>query len=1061
MSVATQDQALSPDELCRVIGVEFTDEQITAITSPLKPTVVVAGAGAGKTTVMAARVVWLVAAGLAEPDAILGLTFTNKAAAELADRIHVALARWAAAGGSGPEGVPTVSTYHAYAAALLREYGLHAGFEPTARLLADASRYQLAERVIRRTAGPFQHLRLRASDLTNGVVALDSELNEHLVAPASVRDHDEQLLNTLAAVRDLKGKLTAGPAIAEGTARQRSELLDLVEEFRREKSRRRLVDFGDQMAQAAQLAEQHSAVIASERSRFSTVLLDEYQDTSIAQKRMLLALFGEGHPVTAVGDPFQAIYGWRGASVQNILTFTDEFADDGQPGTSLSLTQNNRSGGRILDLANTLSESLHADQMRVEPLAPRTDLAGAGMVHAALHETFDDEVDALADDVAARLERGATPRDIAILCRSAHPFEPLYQALSVRGVPVEVVGLTGLLERPEVADLVAVLRVLDDPGANPSVLRLLTGPRWRIGARDLALLGARARSMVQVSRDKQGGLAASLRAAVDGIDSAEVVSLIDAIHDPGSGDYSAEARRRFAEFAAELTLFESHRADPLPDLLRLVVETTGLAVETALLAQTGDHLDALMTFLSQADTFSDLDGISSITAFLAFLDASTRYEGGLDTAKPSAANTVKVMTVHKAKGLEWPVVYLPGLVQGGFPATKGRESWLSRPHVLPFALRGDAADFPTVTDWSGNQGCERFRRDLAVRDAVEERRLAYVGVTRAASTVVMTGHWWGQRQKRRRGPGDFLVEAHEHCSAGGGTVGVWTPEPDVDTTNPLLTPRDVRWPVSLDAAAAAGRLDGANLVREAMSQPFYEQSLLPLEGVDLELEATALIAEWDEDLEVLLAEATQADEGEPGAGLPALLSTSELIRWVDDPDAFAEHARRPMPRRPERAAARGTTFHEWVEQRFDHQPLIDLDVFDPGPQDADAELAALQRAFEVGPYAERVPLAVEAPFQLILGDRAISGRIDAVYDTALDDEARFELIDWKTGRTPADPLQLALYRLAWAELQGVPLEQVRAGFYYVGAGRVEWPSELPDRAALEQLIAGGALRSPT
>ena len=528
--------SLTPDQLCRVLDVQFTAEQIAAITAPMAPSVVIAGAGSGKTTVMSARVVWLVASGLVTPDEVLGLTFTNKAAAELADRVRRALGRLTNSGAEVLEGTPTICTYHAYAAGLLREYGLHAGLEPSAQLIADASRFQIAERVVRRTAGPFEHLTGRVLDLTQAVVALDSELNEHLVDPAAVDAHDHRLLQSLEHVRVEAGKLTAEPASAESAARARGELLEIVREFRREKLRRGVVDFGDQMASAALLAEQHPVVVESERDRFPAVLLDEYQDTSIAQKRLLLALFGDAHAVTAVGDPFQAIYGWRGASVRNILDFNREFAADGTPAAVLSLSRNNRSGERILDLANVLAEPLRDQHPGVEPLHPREDLEAAGEVHVSLHTTFNDEIEWLSADVASRVERGEEPRSIAILCRTAGAFSELHRSLVSRGVPVEVVGLTALLELPEIVDLVAMLQVLDDPGANPAMIRLLTGPRFRLGARDLALLGARARALVATSRHDHGDdLNASLQAAVAGIDAAEVVSLADAVHDPGRG----------------------------------------------------------------------------------------------------------------------------------------------------------------------------------------------------------------------------------------------------------------------------------------------------------------------------------------------------------------------------------------------------------------------------------------------------------------------------------------------------------------------------------------------
>lgn len=239
------------------------------------------------------------------------------------------------------------------------------------------------------------------------------------------------------------------------------------------------------------------------RDEFKVVLLDEYQDTSVAQRVLLAGLFGggTGHPVTAVGDPCQAIYGWRGASVANLDDFPEHFAHpDGRPATRQALSENRRSGGRLLDLANGLAEPLRAMHAGVEALRPAPGAERDGMVRCALLPTHAEEIDWLADSIAHLVRTGKEPCEIAVLCRTATDFAEIQGALVERDVPVEVVGLSGLLHLPEVADLVAVCEVLQDPGANAALVRLLTGPRWRIGPRDLALLGRRARRLVSYAR---------------------------------------------------------------------------------------------------------------------------------------------------------------------------------------------------------------------------------------------------------------------------------------------------------------------------------------------------------------------------------------------------------------------------------------------------------------------------------------------------------------------------------------------------------------------------------
>jgi DNA helicase-2/ATP-dependent DNA helicase PcrA len=220
----------------------------------------------------------------------------------------------------------------------------------------------------------------------------------------------------------------------------------------------------------------------------------------------------------------------------------------------------------------------------------------------------------------------------------------------------------------------------------------------------------------------------------------------------------------------------------------------------------------------------------------------------------------------------------------------------------------------------------------------------------------------------------------------------------------------------------------------------------------------AIVEEWDSEIERLLIEARRDHAGAVVVPRPGSLSATALTRLRDEPDEFARELARPMPRPPSSAARFGTRFHAWVEARFGQQDLFDLDDL-PGRGDVgiedEGDLKEVIAAFEAGPFATRVPHRVEAPFALVLAGQVVRGRIDAVY---LDPEAgpgeRYLLVDWKTNqRATADPLQLALYRLAWAELTGVPLEQVRAAFYYVRSGEIVEPEALPEREELERLIA--------
>ncbi len=272
------------------------------------------------------------------------------------------------------------------------------------------------------------------------------------------------------------------------------------------------------MALAARIASRHPVVGLGERARYQVVLLDEYQDTSHAQLVLLRSLFGGGHPVTAVGDPCQSIYGWRGASAGNLRRFTRDFpCADGELAPVRVLSTSFRNTGNVLLAAGAIQKELRAAAPDVPLLVAPPGRAERGLVRCALLESVHDEAAWVADEVAGLLELApglapdgspwpdgreakVRPSDIAVLCRKRAQFAALRAALEARDIPVEVVGLGGLLTVPEVADIVATLQVMYDPAASGALARLLTSPRWRIGPADLVALGRRARSLRQLRR---------------------------------------------------------------------------------------------------------------------------------------------------------------------------------------------------------------------------------------------------------------------------------------------------------------------------------------------------------------------------------------------------------------------------------------------------------------------------------------------------------------------------------------------------------------------------------
>ncbi|MGR6321960.1 ATP-dependent DNA helicase [Micromonospora soli] len=1094
----------TPVELAKLLRLPApTREQAAIIATPVEPLLVVAGAGSGKTETMAARVVWLVANSYVRPEQVLGLTFTRKAAGELAHRVRTRLdqlIRRLGRQGRDPHddpfaGEPTVSTYHSYAGRIVTEHGLRAGYEPTTRLLTEASRWQLVDLLVRNYDGDMSAVDRMPSTITDAVLALAGELDEHLVDPDQLAAWTGRFF---ADVQSRPGRVYADVRKALQLQQIRLKLLPLVRAYGRRKDDFEAMDYADQLARAARVARDHPGVGVIERDRFRVVLLDEYQDTSHAQVVLLNALFGGGHPVTAVGDPCQSIYGWRGASAGTLDRFPAEFARaDGTPARVLSLTTSWRNRPEILGVANALSVPLRAAGARVpelhaalsvrEPIPHRSPRGqAAGTVHCALLETYADEAEWIADSVLAAWRGaagmpGALPEHIpvprrpttAVLVRLRSQIPAIESALRARGLPVEVVGLGGLLDTPEVRDVVCTLRVLADPTDGAALLRLLTGARWRIGPRDLVALHRRAKAIARARRELAGGDGPEI--TVDGLDEA---TLVEALADLGPAQaYSAEGYARLRAYGMELALLRYRLDQSLPELIADIERTIGLDVEVAVRAGrdgTGDaglargHLDALGDVAAR---FSGETPGATLAGFLAYLAAAEDEERGLTPGEVEVVEgAVQILTAHAAKGLEWDVVAVAGLTRGVWPGpVRNSDHWLGGLGVLPFPLRGDADGLPELglhgaEDQRGvARALEDFTDAWRAHDEREERRLAYVAVTRPRRLLLCSGYWWGEGTKKFRGPSVFLREVHDACldGAAGHLVDEWAPEPAGDAVNPTTeVVLRAEWPADPLGARRPALAEAAALVRRHLADPgaARHEDAVAAAGPDDDPE----VARWRREADLLLAERAELLRGAEAVEveLPHHLSVTQLVALRRDPAALARALRRPMPTEPNPYARRGTAFHTWLEQRFGADRLLDVDEL-PGAADDDAApdeaLTELQERFLASEWADRVPVEVEVPFATVIAGVVVRGRMDAVFARP---GGRYDVVDWKTGRQPtgreaeAATVQLAVYRLAWAELAGVPVERVGAAFHYVRDGVTVRPADLLDADGLTALIAG-------
>lgn len=1069
-----------------------TPQQVAVIEAPLAPTLVVAGAGSGKTETMAARVVWLVTNGLVRPEEVLGLTFTRKAAIELSERLSRRLRAVREAGlwSAGPErdllALPTVSTYHAYAARLVAEHGLRIGVEPDARLLTEAAAWQVASEIVAAAdAADVEGVDAAASTLTRAVLAVSGELAEHLVDDADA----EALLTDLAARvealpgRDDRPPLKVGRDLA-ADLRAMARIYPLVRRYRDALAGQGAADFASQMAGAARLARDLPVVGRVERQRFGAVLLDEFQDTSEAQLVLLTSLFGRPDlAVTAVGDPHQSIYGWRGASATTLVRFRESFGAAGRSTPVLPLTTSWRNARDILTVANLVAAPLRAhSRVEVRELGPRPGVA-AGRIEVARLTTHEEEAEHLARWVKERWEAGTAESagvpgagaeaglvaeagpaaeaapvrpTAAVLCRNRAQFPTVVAALRRAGLPVEVVGLGGLLSAPEVADLVALLTVVQDPTRGDQLMRLLTGPVCRLGAADLDGLWAWARHL---DRD-QPLLSEAVRA----------------VPPPGWADSAGRgigevARSRVGWLGRVIDRVRGLVGLPLPDLVVAAERALGLDLEVAAdpdqpAAWARAQLDALVDV---AHGFAGSAHRPTLGGFVDWLEAARTHERGLEPAEVAVSpEAVQVLTIHAAKGLEWDVVAVPGLAEGIFPAYSASSSWtagqwevpqhkhkgwLTGVDSLPYPLRGDADGLPTLP-WDSladthelAAALERHREAGGRHAVAEERRLAYVAFTRARAQLLLTTPVWSTGSTPRV-TSRFLQEV---MAAPGTPVrfGPWAPmpEPSGDGTavNPLLEQQTrVPWPVE----RAQARREAADLVQVVLEAQRDHGATAPsLPPAD----------ELGERIGLLLAERAEA-AARAGAG-PELevahLSTSALVALAADPDGFTQRRRRPVPTAPAVRARQGTDFHAWVEQHFAAAALVDLDDL-PGQDEAPAaSLERLRESFLASSWADRSPVAVELDVETVIAGVAVRGRIDAVFAGA---DGAHTIVDWKTGAEPSPAvaaqraLQLSAYRIAYCRLTGLAPEQVGAAFFYAATGRTVTP-ELLSEGQVEQLVA--------
>jgi DNA helicase-2/ATP-dependent DNA helicase PcrA len=681
----------------------LNSEQRRAVTHDEGPLLVIAGAGTGKTQVVTRRIAWLIAAKRARPSEILALTFTDKAAEEMQVRVDQLV----------PYGYTdtVISTFHAFGDRLIREHALELGLPSDLRVLSrPESVIFLRERLFRLDLAEYRPL----GDPTRFLGALAthfSRLKDEDISPAAYAAHAARLAEEAATATGPDGDAE------REAARRQLELAGAFARYQELLGEAGAIDFGDQVSLALRLLREHPAARLELQARFRYILVDEFQDVNRSQLELVALLAEQHRNVVVVGDDDQSIYRFRGAATGAILDFIGRF----RRARTIVLRRNYRSRAPILDAAQRLIRFNDPDRLEVQQgihksLVPERRGSDARPVRHLAFATGSEEADWVAGDIGARVAAGAAPREHAVLVRANADADPVLRSLNLAGVPWRFSGVSGLYSRPEIRLLLAFLRAVADPASSVDLYALAASELYGMGGDDLAALASRARR--------------SHRSLWE--------TMVEVDGQPGLLRLHPETRASLGRLVADLRRFiELGHRRPAGEVLYDFLRSSG-SLQRLIEAGTpgGDEaLSNIARFFDIVRAQSEL--LADERAVFLAPHLQTLIDAGDDPATADLdpdADAVAVATIHKAKGLEWPVVYLVGLVDGRFPS-RGRREQLAVPDAL---LRGV---FP-----GGDAHLQ------------EERRLFYVGMTRARDELLLT-HALDYGGKRTRRVSGFVLEA--------------------------------------------------------------------------------------------------------------------------------------------------------------------------------------------------------------------------------------------------------------------------------------------------------------
>ncbi|MEY4723426.1 MAG: hypothetical protein RLZZ324_939 [Candidatus Parcubacteria bacterium] len=686
--------------------VGLNPEQRAAVTHDGGPLLIVAGAGTGKTTVVSKRIAWLIATGRAKPEEILALTFTEKAAGEMTERVDELL----------PLGYTDlwISTFHAFCHRVLEERGLDIGLPNEFRLLDGTDSYLLVRRNLEKLALDYYKPLGNPTKFLHAMLKHFSRAKDEDIAP-------EDYVKFAQGITVSEDLASEAAAEADSEKSRLEELAGAYHTYQRLLLDEGALDLGDLQMYAIRLFRTRPKVLAEFRKRFKYVLVDEFQDTNWAQFELIKMLLGGDGNLAVVGDDDQSIYKFRGASVSNILQFKEIYP----AASEVVLTKNYRSKQEILDAAYAFIQKNNPNRLEARmttadgrPLVKRLEgqREGKGIIEHLRYGTHDEEVAGVTAKIIELKDEDPDRSwsDFAILVRGNAAADDYSRMCQRRGIPYQFLALRGLYSKPVIMDCLAYFTLLDDYHESVSLYRVLSSPPYAVTGEDLVQLAHEARKKAE-SMYSTLGRAASFEWLTE--ESRGAIARLQrdlAVH-------TALARKKGAAQVLIAFLTDS-------GYLRLLKSADD--------ARTREQYGYLHQLLDRLKKFEESHDEPSVRKFLEeyAMERESGEEGALAFDPDTGPDMVRIMTVHASKGLEFPFVFIVDMVDKRFP-TVARGGDIELPDALTKEILPEG----------GNAHLE------------EERRLMYVAMTRAKDGLFLTSaEDYGGKTKKK--PSVFLAE---------------------------------------------------------------------------------------------------------------------------------------------------------------------------------------------------------------------------------------------------------------------------------------------------------------